>query len=154
MKNVFLMLFVFVVVKSNAQEKRMPISKMKIGTVNCLYEMSINLDKGDTVNYIGLSFQNSQYSSITDIKSIFFFNPSKDSSSVLSFVKNLKMAYNEMGNKTAILWDKKEYSISLYDFTNLLYLREPRSKGDGHTMLTKKDVEKLINWFNTIGFDK
>lgn len=69
MKNVFLMLFVFVVVKSNAQEKRMPISKMKIGTVNCLYEMSINLDKGDTVNYIGLSFQNSQYSSITDIKS-------------------------------------------------------------------------------------
>ena len=150
-KNILAFLLLVLTIEGNAQVKRVSISETKIGTVNCLYGMSVDLEKGDTTTYIHLGFQNAKYSSITDIKSIFFVMAT-DSNDVSNFVKDLKMALGEMESKESISWDKKKYSLTLYDFSNSLYLREARSDGDGHTMLSKKQVEKLISWLESIGF--
>jgi len=134
-----------------AQNKTVKISELQIGVLSCKYSMRIDLEKKDTIRYIYLGFQNAKYSSITDIKSV-MFDVSKDSTDVYDFKKDLKMALSEIGNKTSISWDKKNYSVALYDFNNKLYLREASKDGSGYTLLTKGQVEKLIDWIDIIGF--
>jgi hypothetical protein len=87
------------------------------------------------------------------LKSI-FFTITKDSSDIFEFVKSLKAAYNEMGTKTDITWDKKDYRISLYSFNDKLYLCEPIEEGTGYTTLNKEQTNQLINWIEEIGFIK
>ncbi len=152
-KHTILLLILITSVCCNAQIKRLKLSEIKIGAINCTYNKSINIESNDTSTFIYLGFQNNEYKSITDIISI-YFDTSIDSVSVFKFVKDLKTAYNEIGNKSSLRWDKEDYTIILYDFTDLLYLAEPRSKGKGYTQLTKKQVENLVLWFESIGFSK
>ena len=90
----------------NAQTKRLSISEKQIGGVNCKYYKSIDLDKIDTVAYVYLGFQNAKYSTISDIVSI-FFELTTDSTDIFDFIKDLKTALPEMGNKSSIAWNKK-----------------------------------------------
>lgn len=152
MKN--LIIVFFILISPNlifGQKKVINISETKIGTVSCKYSQSIDLEKGDTLTYVFLGFSNAKYTTITDIVSIMFLIID-DSSNVIGFVKNLKSAYNEMGSKSTISWDKEEYKINLYDFTDNLYLYEAESSGSGYTILSKKQVEKLYTWLEGIGF--
>ena len=57
-----------------------------------------------------------------------------------------------MENKTDISWDKKNYKISLYSFTNKMYIYEPSKEGSGYTTLNKEQINKLINWIEENGF--
>jgi len=138
---------------SFCQTKKTTIAENQIGAISCEFARSIKLETNDTLNYLYFSFQNSKYKSITDLKSI-FFTITKDSSDIFEFVKSLKAAYNEMGTKTDITWDKKDYRISLYSFNDKLYLCEPIEEGTGYTTLNKEQTNQLINWIEEIGFIK
>lgn len=134
-----------------AQVKSVDISNKKIGTLNCIYKMSIDLDKGDTTKYIYIGFQNAKYSSIIDTKSIFFGIPNNQDE-VLEFTKHLETALGEMGSKSSISWRKDRYSIILYDFSSLMFLGESEKEGSGYTKLNKKNVQKLIDWLKSCEF--
>lgn len=139
---------------SFAQKKTVVISEKDISLqhrLKCQYAMRINKETNDTVTYVYVAFQNSEYTTIIDIASI-LFDVSKNRDNVKKFTKTLKDALQEMGNKTTIEWDEENYRISLYDFSKSLYLRESRKKGDGYTILPKSKVEDLISWLESNGF--
>ncbi len=138
---------------TNAQTKTVVISKKRIYTISCKYSKLIDLDKQDTVPFVYLGFQNAKYSSITDIKSIVFLLKD-DSVEVFSFVKDLKSALREMGHKKAMRWDREGYLLSVFESSSALYVYESKSNGSGYTRLSRKYVEKLIAWFEEIGFKK
>jgi hypothetical protein len=154
MKNIFftfslILSFLF----SYSQTKKITIAKKQIGFVECQYDKSIHIETSDTSNYLSFWFQNKKYKSIVDIKSL-IFTTTKDSSSVFEFVKSLKEAYNEIGNKSDIMWNKPLYRMSLFSWTDNLYLYEPSEEGSGFTTLNKEETNQLINWIEEIGFKK
>jgi hypothetical protein len=134
----------------NAQKKTMDVSSIKIGQISAKYSKVIDLEKKDTISYVYLGFQNFKYRTLSDIRSVFF--PKQED--LKSFVEDLKTALPEMGSKQNIDWKRQLYSISVFDFSNNLYLFERPSKGDGYTTLSKKELEKLIEWLDSIQIGK
>ena len=133
------------------QKKYEDLAKTKIGNVECTYSRAIDLDKGDTAKFIYMGFQNEKYSAISDRKSILL--PVKENNEdIASFLKDLKIAAGEMEKKQNITWDRSLYSLYIYDFSKKLYLAEKKDRGDGYTTLSKKEVDKLILWFENLGF--
>ena len=90
---------------------------------------------------ISFFFQNQEYSSIVDIKSISCF--SKEC--LTSLLQDLKDANASLNERTNISWKKDgyKYMIDKYDFTNSLYLREIDGTSN-YTKLSKEELEKLI----------
>lgn len=132
---------------SFAQTKRETVSEIKIGTVSCSHNRSINTETGDTIAYVYLSFQNMEYSSITDIKSVML--PIGDSyTDVADFLKDLKAAQTEMASKVSMSWDRERYDLILYDFSKSLYIYSGGKDVTGHTTLTMKQVTEMIAWFD------
>lgn len=146
-QNLLLITFIILVLPLFGQTKQNTLSEKKISELSCSYYQSIDIDKNDTNNYIYLSFQNAKYQAITDIKSI-LFNRKYNKEEIIEFINNLKTAQKEMGLKQNITWTKNKYKISLYDFSNDLYLSE--NKYDGYTKIKKHNVELLINWLESI----
>lgn len=145
-----LVLFSLFTVSMIAQRKTVDISSLKAGQVSAKYSKVINLETKDTVSYVYLGFQNAKYSSISDIKSI-MLSRQED---LKEFIKDLKIALPEINTKQNIDWTKNNYGLTVYDFSNGLYLREKEKNGSGYTILQKKDVEKLIIWLESIDFGK
>lgn len=133
-----------------SQIKTVDISDKNIGSLHCRYFKSINLDKNDTTYIVFISYQNKEYSAITDLKSIFISE--SDSLTFKEFIDVLKKALPEMETKTSIGWRKDKYEINLYDFSKELYLSEPLKKGKGYCTLKKADVIKLISWLESFKF--
>ncbi len=150
MKQFALAVLLFASTHAIGQTKEVIISKESIGSISCKYALSINMDKGDTLRYIYIGFQNEKYSSITDIKSI-AFHALKDSAGIIKFNKDLRAAVLEMGSKTEMSWSRDAYDLALFDFTDKLYVIEGK-KGSGYTTLSKKQVFQLIDWLDKIGF--
>ena len=132
-----------------SQEMRKTLSSKQIGKVNCKHELKINIETKDTTALVYLSFQNEEYSAITDIASIMFI-PKLDSTALPMFITDLRAASEYRGTKTSIRWDKTYYAIYLYDFAPNLYIAERKKSGKGHTTLTKKEVNNLILWLESI----
>ena len=132
-----------------SQTKRIEILKEEVGPISVRYIKSINLDKGDTLYYIYLGFQNAKYTSITDIKSIGF---TKDNI-FKQFLKDLNIALEEMGKneKVNLDWDRgPDYKLNIYDFNrNSLYVVQGTGTG-GYTILTKNQVSDLIKILSRI----
>lgn len=144
------LILIFLAVSLFSQTKRIELSKEKIGNFNCSYFKSIDLEKGDTLYYVFLGFQNMKYQSITDIKSLFFTTQEQ----ISQFVKDLTQALPEMENKGSQMdWKRDLYTLHKYDFSKNLYVEE--KKGLGYTVISKKQIEDLIKWFGTfqIGYD-
>lgn len=137
-------------VSGNAQQKRVTILESKIGLLSPMYGKTIDLDSNTTNYYLYIGFQNQKYSSITDLKSVFITNDAD----LKVLIKDLKMALIEMETKQNIEWTKDKYKLSLYDFSNKLYFSESPKKGSGYTTISKKEVEKLIIWLESIQFGK
>ena len=144
----YLILVLFFVNILFAQKTKTTISRNEIGTLRCEYGMSIDSEKSDTSKYVFIGFQNAKYTAITDFKAIYF--NTKDKENIVEFIDILKKAILELGNKTNLTWDKKNYSIKVYDFTKDLFLTEASEKGEGFTTLSKKHVEKLIQWLESL----
>ena len=60
-------------------------------------------------------------------------------------IKGIDVSYWQQN----IDWKRQLYSISVYDFSSSLYLFERPSKGDGHTIISKKELEKLIKIYES-----
>lgn len=144
------LLAILCTISMNAQKKTMDVSSIKIGQISAKYSKVIDLEKKDTISYVYLGFQNFKYRTLSDIRSVFF--PKQED--LKSFVEDLKTALPEMGSKQNIDWKRQLYSISVFDFSNNLYLSERPSKGDEYTTLSKKELEKLIEWLDTIQIGK
>ncbi len=66
------------------------------------------------------------------------------------FADDLKDAISRAKLKKTVYWDKnKEYKIYVYDFTNSIYIRDTESIS-GHTELSVKKAQKLLDWITTI----
>lgn len=126
-----------------SQTKRIEILKEEIGPLSIKYVKSINLDKGDSLYFVYIGFQNAKYTSITDIKSLGF---SKDNI-FKQFLKDLNIALEEMekNQKVNLDWDRSpDYKLNLYDFnSNNLYVVQGAGTG-GYTIISKKQVSELI----------
>lgn len=131
-------------------KKRTVLAESKIGSITCQYHEIIDLEKGDTIYFIYLGFQNAKFTTITDIKSIGIFTKEEQT----NLIKDLNAALLEIGNKTSMSWDRGPYSINLYDFSNQLYLQQGKTKGSGYTLLTSKNVQQLIDWLGAITLGK
>ena len=135
----------------NAQTKRENLLSDKVGTINIKYIKSTDLDKNDIYYFVYLSFQNEKYTTITDTKSLGF----KDKESLSEFVKDLNTAKTQMdlNQKVNLSWNRNNYNLKLYDFTNVLYITQ--SDGvKGYCTINNNLVEKLIQLLSKIDFGK
>ena len=148
-KSIIFFLFYAIALSGLAQVKTVSLLQAEIGPLFCKYYLSIDIEKKDTAKYVFIGFQNKEYSAIVDTKSV-FFTVTENFAELLEFNQTLKTALPEMGNKSSISWVKSYYSVYLHDFNTSLYLKEPDSAGDGYTTLTKKQVEKLIIWIESL----
>ena len=144
MKSLILLLIVSFTLTVNAQRKTNVKSRFKTSTVSFKNSEVYDLGGGDTIKYLYLSFQNEKYTTIRDLKSIMI----STDFDVLEFKNDLKTALSEMKTKSSINWDRKEYKMSVYGFTNTLYLMDKSMRG--HTQLKYKEVEKIIQWLETV----
>jgi hypothetical protein len=145
-----LTLLIFCATLINAQTKRIEISQLKISTISAKYTKSINIETKDTAYYVYLGFKNAKYPAITDLKSV-FLSTDEDTKNL---IKDLKSALPEIETKQSIEWKKDLYRLTLYDFSNGLYIYEKPSKGTGYTVISKKEVENLISWLQSFEFGK
>lgn len=147
-KILFAAIVVVIGLTSNSQEKKIILSQAKVGSVKCEYKKVTDLENSIRGLHVSFVFQNEKYKNITDTKVIVFLVESENGpSSVTDFLKDIKAAFKEMDTKQDISWDRKDYSLNLYDFSKLLYLY----KDKGYTTLSKKEVEKMINWIESLG---
>jgi hypothetical protein len=98
---------------AQAQTKRVSISEVKGGAISAEHIKSINLESGDTLSYVYMGFQNSKYTTITDIVSIMISN----SETLEQMVSDLEAAIPEIKSGTDIRWKREDYDLTLYDFS-------------------------------------
>jgi hypothetical protein len=151
MKKLLLMAILLISVASFGQVKRENIIDERIGEISFSYKKITDLEKSEITYLVYLGFQNQKYSSISDIKSIGFFE--KDN--LANFIKDLKSAHEQMllDEKISIDWRKERYNLKLYDFSKALYLESTRGTG-GYTTLNLKNLEKLLEYLSKIDFGK
>jgi len=123
-------------------------------------------ESNDTSTYISLLFQNQKYRNVSDIKVISLsiganvsdYEETKEGNKIIGpyledlkflkgFLKDLGEAYGEMGKKMNLEWKDKilaRYTVTLYDFDNLLYLEKDR----GYTAINKAQAKVLIDWLS------
>ena len=89
----------------------------------------------DTMVYYYFSFQNQKYQHITDLGSIMLVKKED----VLLMQQQLK-EYAEITEKLTQSVKTLNYQISIYDFSNNIYLTDSKGK---YTTLTKKEAIKL-----------
>ena len=121
------------------------LSEKKIfGFASVKYEQNINLDSKDTLTYVSLNYQNSQYTAIPDIQSIVFINKNDAE----SFISDLKSIVEYMGDKKNIYYDRDKYYLGLYDFdSKRLRVGKDNEKT---TVVFEKKVRVLIDWLESL----
>lgn len=145
---ILLSLSTFLVLGVFAQKKTVELSKQKIGELDCTYSKVIDLENADTTYYVYIGFQNAKYKSVSDFKSIMF----RENEVLAEFIKDLKLAQPELGNKTNLDFNRKDYNLNVYDFSKNLSIGESSKKGTGYCYVSKKDVEKLLGYLESIKF--
>tara|TARA_B110000046_G_scaffold12569_1_gene12422 strand:- start:481 stop:960 length:480 start_codon:yes stop_codon:yes gene_type:complete len=149
MKNLFLnpklitftLLFGILINPIFSQKVKNQLSEIKLfGFLSVEYTQSIDLDNGDTITYVYMGYQNSEYTHITDIQSIVFLKKSD----VESFITDIKKIVEFMGDKKDISFTRDEYYLGLYDFdSKRLRVGKDLKKT---TVVFQKNVRKLIVW--------
>lgn len=145
MRNILLALLILPTI-GFSQRIETTISEGKFGTIDA--EFFKTIENGDTSYFLACSFQNAEYTTITDIGSIFI----TDQLTLDSLISDLEGIAAYFGTKTKISYDRKKYSLTHYDFDpSVIYVRE---EDDKHTMINKKNAEKWLIWLKTIKFPK
>jgi hypothetical protein len=137
----FTLLFGMLINPIFSQTVKNELGKIKLlGFSSVTYEQRIDLDKGDTLTYLYMGYQNSEYTTITDIQSIMFTKKSE----VESFITDIKKIVEFMGDKKEIGFDREDYFLKLYDFdSKRLRVGKDFKKT---TVVFEKNVRKLIVW--------
>jgi hypothetical protein len=110
------------------------------------FVMSVDTEKEDTIYYIYCGFQNLEYSTITDIGSIFITRQDELS----ELIKDLKSTIDLMDTKPNYNITRKRYTLKLYDFSKTLYVESERK----YTQLSKKNAILWLSWLESIDISK
>ena len=147
---IFALVFFLVSFVSLGQNKMVKIYNEKIGLVSATYLLFTDLESHDSIYAVSFSFQNAKYTSLTDTKSIIIHNKE----SLNELIKDFKSAYNQLilDEKVSMDWNKKEFSLSLYDFSKNIYFKQGSNSYDGYTMLNKNQTGKLLEYLSKIEF--
>ena len=100
-----------------------------------IFEVMESIKNTDTMVYYYFSFQNQKYQYISDLGSI-LLNKKDDVKELSQGL--LKLATHE--EKISITIENKSFSISIYDFSNNVYLSDKNGK---YTTMSKKQAMKL-----------
>lgn len=139
---VVLQLFVF------GQTKTVTIIKEKIETINIEYQKVINIENNDTSYMVFIWFQNSVYSTITDIRVILLYT-----NVLLSeFIKDISDAQKQTG-KDDVDWDRKYYKIHFSGETKFITLYDERYIGYTY-LYSKKMIDRFISVLKSINLSK
>ena len=149
-KLILILLVVLTAFPVMSQTKKEVVSKFEIRSLRLTseYRKMIDLDKNDTTYKVVVIFQNLKYSSLVDFQMLSFSNQED----LAQFLVDLKKALPEIGNKTALDWNRKNYSLALFEFDNTLHMYDDRHLG--YTCLNNKQTEKFISWVETIQMSK
>jgi len=127
---------------SYSQKEQKELSSFKISAPY----VSADHTQIENREYVYIGFQNVEYSSITDIHSIMLTKHVD----LNQFAKDLKDAISRAKLKKTVYWDSNsKYKIYVYDFSNAIYISDTESIS-GHTSLSVKKAQKLLDWITTI----
>lgn len=131
MKKLILILILIVSLKSNSQTTE----RKKLFKSQYDYEIVQNIVEKDTSVYFAMPYQNEKYKQITDLGLIIL---NKKSDLKLLAEKLIEFSQKEKG--TSIDFVNPLFTISLYDFTDIMYLYDKKQK---YKTLTKKMANKI-----------
>ena len=112
------------------------ISEVTIGSMDCTNKMEINLTTGDTTYFVTNYYQNSKYSHITDLGSLFFMRKEK----LDKTIEQIEMCLPYMDVKS------DEFSVGNFrvsSYSKNLTITDNKGK---YTWMRKKDVIKWLEW--------
>ena len=130
-----------------AQIQRIETNRTHIGKVEC-YKSTTITATGDTARDIIFGFRNEVYEIINDYQVILI--PLKNKNDITVFINDLKQATAPMSAKGTILWDRENYLIQVYDWTEKISLGTPRNSQKAYVSITNKQAEKIINWLTPL----
>ena len=145
MKKLIVIAFLFPFVLC-AQTQSLTINKKNIGKVECSESITIT-SSGDTARDIIFAFRNEEYQVLKDYQTILIPLNKKE---ITLLIEDLKQATAPMSAKGTILWDRGNYLIQVYDWTQKIYLRTPEKYQKGYVTITNKQAEKIIDWLTPL----
>ena len=160
MKNLITILLCIISLQLYSQKSSKTIYEKKFGTIDCKFDRVIDLSKSDTSYYVYCGFQNMEYSSITDLGSIFLTNQTD----LLKTVEDLKECVKYMDDKSiSYSVEHKRYvgtkseevvgKFLIFDFSKVLYIYDVSQLTEKSTMINKKKLLKWISWLEMVGND-
>lgn len=133
------MISVAIFIASNSFSQMTETKKIATGTT-ANWKIVMNIKNGsDTVTYFYYGYQNAKYTHITDIGAIC----TESNQELIDISNGLKtLATKEKGVQLELKVGK--YSLSLYDFSNNIYIQDEDGK---YTYVTKKQAVKMADEF-------
>ncbi len=126
-----------------AQISRTTLSEVKIvGFTSIEHKLTIYHDLGDSLEYVRLGYQDSDYQYITKIESIMISNEK----TLLSLISDLKVILTKITTKENFSFSRGKYKLTCYDFSKKLYIGD----GDSNTKINQKQAQKLLTWLELI----
>ena len=146
-KSVTLILLLLHSVLGNSQKQTIKLKEDKINNLlYCEYVEKIDLDKADTTYYVSIGFKNKEYSTIVDAGSIVLTTQVE----LEEFKKDFNLAYDQMDDRVNISWDRKRYALNLHDFSDKIFLEQPKTEIQKYTEIDKDESKDLIDWLSDI----
>ena len=139
-------ILILVAFQGFAQKKSITKSELTIGYTTFKQEITIDLDVGDTLRYVYISFKNEKYKSITDMKYIILHTKNNFE----EFKKDFLMASKECSTGSNIDWSRKDYALVIYDFSNNIYLTDKTLRA--YTLISPNNAKKINEWLNSVEF--
>lgn len=120
-----------------------------ISTLQCSYQMVINLDAMDTLSYVSIRFRNMEYTHIIEYSSI-SMSARKGSLEVYELIQDLKAVQKESIAKNDITWNRDNYYLFMSKNFKTLFINTPNTSRQikGWTTIQIKQLPTLIEWLN------
>ena len=126
-----------------AQTSRTTLSEVKIvGFTSVEHNLTIYHDSGDSLQYVYLRYQDSDYQYITKRESIMI----SSERILLSLISDLKVMLTKITTKENFSFSHGKYKLTCYDFSKYLYIGD----GDSNTKINQKQAQKLLTWLELI----
>ena len=126
-----------------AQISRTTLSEVKIvGFTSVEHNLTIYHDSGDSLQYVSLRYQDSDYQYITKRESIMI----SSKKNLLSLISDLKVMLTKITTKENFSFSYRQYKLTCYDWSKKLYIGD----GDSNTKINQKQAQKLLTWLELI----
>jgi len=142
MKVILMIIFGGFLFSVNSQTVEKTLDKKLLGPFSCEKKLKINVETNDTTMSCYCTYQNREYSHITDLGIIGLYRESDRD----ELVKNIKMCLPYMENKS------DSFSVGrfkIYDFSKNLYFTSSTKE---YTFIDKKRCLKWLEWLENLTF--